>query len=579
MRSLHALVALASALCAGGVPVVLSPEDIGLMEEIQKVAEEAALRASNLVVEHLGADAVSTKSNMHDLLTEIDPKAQEIIRAYVQTIFPKHGFLGEEDVEPGVDAAKNAITKAMSNKTYEWLWVVDPIDGTTNFVQGLPFVAISIAVVKRLSGTEKWTSPSRRWEFMVGVVCDPFRRETFSGALGLGAELKLRGALLGGNRPGVPIMAGDETLEYAVVGTGFAPKREAVLFITKGVAAVGLEARAVRMFGSAALMLAWVAAGRLSGFWQDDLNSWDVAAGVLLVREAGGVVTDLDGDDFELTTRSIIASTQFAHEKLQATLAKAAGTTAAKETTVSQAAAVDKAAPSPPKRASAATKKKSDPPPKCDEEGTSGKGKGTTGKGTTGKGKGKGRGRQLSIAAAEAEEDAWHEAWSNRVECWWLSLPMPTQQQLGQCMGAFSLSLGSRLDTLIGRAPGSSAGKLSVAEPGCEWLEEGGLFELPDLPEISSFEMSLPALPRLLPSWERLRWLQSGTDADNTIVQLQQRKWTPVAASFAGGAGTALAAVFVAMRLARQPSRTSVRRTRRQIDKAAAAASTNAMSS
>jgi myo-inositol-1(or 4)-monophosphatase len=175
----------------------------------------------------------------------------------------------------------------------------------TNFVQSLPLVGVSIGVARRVDRASGW-------EMAVGVVVDPFKDEIFSACVG-------GGAFLNGER----IVCGDEELGDAVVATGFAPNEASLRPMVRGIAAVGARARTVRMLGSAAIMLAWVACGRLSAYWEADLNAWDTAAGVLLVREAGGIVTDLQGGTFSIATRPLLASNVAAHAELQEALAEA----------------------------------------------------------------------------------------------------------------------------------------------------------------------------------------------------------------------------------------------------------------
>ena len=194
----------------------------------------------------------------------------------------------------------------MSASRAEYLWIVDPIDGTTNFVQSLPLVAISIGVARSSSAS------SSGWELVAGVIVDPFKEEVFTAQAGGGAFLN-----------GEQVRVGTEGLADAVVATGFAPNEASLRAMVRGISAVGAKARTVRMLGSAAVMLAWVACGRLSAYFEADLNAWDTAAGVLLVREAGGVVTDLAGAPFEITTRPLIASNPASHVQLQETLAQA----------------------------------------------------------------------------------------------------------------------------------------------------------------------------------------------------------------------------------------------------------------
>ena len=288
------LLAVASAGTASSYQAILS------------TAKQAAGQAAALVAKNVGADVVSTKAGAKDLLTEVDTECQRIIEACVATAHPKgHAFLGEESVAAGSKASAEALRAVMAASDAEYLWIVDPIDGTTNFVQALPLCGVSIGVAHRSLG-------SSTWELVVGVIADPFKDELFTACAGGGTFLN-----------GEPVRVGGEGLSDAVVATGFAPNERSLRPMVRGISAVGARARTVRMLGSAAIMLAWVACGRLSCYFEADLNAWDTAAGVLLVREAGGVVTDLEGAPFDLATRPIIASNAAAHSELQAVLAEA----------------------------------------------------------------------------------------------------------------------------------------------------------------------------------------------------------------------------------------------------------------
>lgn len=269
-------------------------------DELLSVASAAGAAAAQIVVAKLGADVVKTKASRGDLLTAVDGEVQELIEARVRDAFPDHAFLGEESVAAGAAASASALADTFDSGSAEYLWICDPIDGTTNFVQSLPMVGISIGVARR---------EASGWELCAGVIVDPFRAETFACRRGGGATLN-----------GGPIRTGPEALPDAVVATGFAPNQASLQPMLRGMAAVGAEARTLRMLGSAAIMLAWVACGRLSAYFEADLNSWDTAAGVLLVREAGGVVTGLDGARHEVDTRALLASNAASHAQLQACL-------------------------------------------------------------------------------------------------------------------------------------------------------------------------------------------------------------------------------------------------------------------
>lgn len=179
------------------------------------------------------------------------------------------------------------------------------IDGTTNFVHGMPLCMPSIAVV----------DISTR-QIIIGVIYDPHRQELFTAIRGRGASLN-----------GASIRVGTQsTLGEAVVAMGSPPAEESYRASLRGIQYLVPKVRTIRMLGSAALMLAWVANGRLTAYWEYDLSSWDTAAGVLLVREAGGTVTDIHpGDEFDISTRQLCASNGWIHADLLSTLRDEAG--------------------------------------------------------------------------------------------------------------------------------------------------------------------------------------------------------------------------------------------------------------
>lgn len=205
--------------------------------------------------------------------------------------FPDHDFLGEEDVPPGKEASTAALNAKLTGDG--WLWIVDPIDGTTNFVHGMPLCMPSVAAT--FNG-----------KVMVGVIYDCHRDELFTAIQG-------RGAFMNGEK----ISVGDqETLGDAIIAMGSPPATESMAMSLKGVAALMPKVRTIRMLGSAALMLAWVANGRLTCYWEYDLSSWDIAAGALIIQEAGGRFTDLAGNDFTLRTRKICATNGKIHDEM-----------------------------------------------------------------------------------------------------------------------------------------------------------------------------------------------------------------------------------------------------------------------
>ena len=218
--------------------------------------------------------------------------------------------MGEEDVPPGKEASAQALENKLneigmasgSDDKNGWLWIVDPIDGTTNFVHGMPLCMPSVAA-------------TYQGQVMVGVIYDPHRLELFTAIRG-------RGAYLNGERISV---GKQDTVGDAIVAMGSPPGEESMKMSLKGANSLMPQVRTIRMLGSAALMLAWVANGRLTCYWEYDLSSWDIAAGALLVEEAGGRFTDLQGQDYTLRTRKMIASNGLVHDAILHILRDKAG--------------------------------------------------------------------------------------------------------------------------------------------------------------------------------------------------------------------------------------------------------------
>ncbi|ETV99721.1 hypothetical protein H310_07781 [Aphanomyces invadans] len=253
--------------------------------EVLATAKEAARLAGKHMRAHLGSvsAAAASKSNKDDLVTVVDKQCQEIIAAQIAAKHPTHRMLGEEDVDAGSDASKAAI---QSMDGTQWLWVVDPIDGTTNFVHTRPASVVSIAVA--LEGV-----------VVVGVIYDPYRDELFSALRGHGAYL---------NDVAIHVSQNEQTFSQALVGFGIGTKPSVRLPMLDVIALFSRTCRGLRLQGAAALELAWTSCGRQTGFYELDLNSWDVAAGSLLVSEAGGHVSDSTGAPFTLHTRHIVVS-------------------------------------------------------------------------------------------------------------------------------------------------------------------------------------------------------------------------------------------------------------------------------
>ncbi len=257
------------------------------VEKYLEVCERAARLAGRVLADWAGKFAVKEKGPA-DLVTEADLAAQEVIRDCLLGEFPEHGFLGEEGNSVGGKQG--------------WTWIVDPLDGTTNYVHGLPAYCVSIAL-------------AYQGKLQVGTVFDPVANECFSALAG-------RGAFLNGN----PIRGSAQTrLDRALVAVSFPPQLRLDSPQIRDFIAVMLEAQAIRRMGSSALNLAYLANGRYDAFWATETKAWDVAAGVLLVREAGGIVTGLHGAEFDLEEPRVIATASpELHKALLAALAKGA---------------------------------------------------------------------------------------------------------------------------------------------------------------------------------------------------------------------------------------------------------------
>lgn len=265
------------------------------------VAINTAAKAGEWIKLKQGAHAsLAVKSSPHDLVTEVDKGSETMIRNLIKTHFPQHAILGEEGVGAGAEASARALAELRDEP---FLWIVDPIDGTTNFVHGFPYYSVSIAL-------------ACHGEVVVGVVYDPNRDELFVAEKGRGVYV--RGKPLG--------VSPEDRLTDALLATGFPADANALPVNMKGLQAVVPRVRNVRSAGSAALHMAYVAAGRLSGFWEIGLNSWDLAAGALLVAEAGGRVTDTAGNPYTLDVRHVVATNGRIHDELLQTLAAAQAT-------------------------------------------------------------------------------------------------------------------------------------------------------------------------------------------------------------------------------------------------------------
>ena len=223
-----------------------------------------------------------------DLVTVADRTVEKLIRGRLGEAFPEHGIYGEEGTRERLEG--------------EFRWYVDPLDGTTNFAHGFPQFCVSLGLEKRRAGI----GTGEDGILVAAVIYDPMRDELFTAERGRGAQLN-----------GRPMrVSRTPELAEALVATGFPSRKRHDSPNIHFYQDFTLRSHGVRRAGSAALDLAYVAAGRLDAFWEFNLNPWDTAAGILLVEEAGGRITDFAGGKYKLDSREILASNGLIHEEL-----------------------------------------------------------------------------------------------------------------------------------------------------------------------------------------------------------------------------------------------------------------------
>jgi len=253
---------------------------------VAEVAAAAARAGGEVLRASYGRVQSVNFKGMTDLVTEVDIRAEQTIVALLRERFPTHQILAEEGSVGGDDPRHR--------------WIVDPLDGTTNYAHGLRVFSVSVGY-------------ERDGVLAAGAVYDPCQDELFLGTRGGGATVN-----------GEPLrVSKTETLVRALLGTGFPYDRAMMPIALRQFMAMSMEAQAVRRVGSAALDCCWVAAGRFDGYWENVVNAWDVAAGVLIAMEAGATVTDVRGAPFRVDAGSILLATPALHPLMLATLARA----------------------------------------------------------------------------------------------------------------------------------------------------------------------------------------------------------------------------------------------------------------
>ena len=246
----------------------------------KKVAVNTALKAGGYIKRNLGRVKRVRYKGETDVVTEIDRKSEELIVGAVSKSFPCHGFLGEE--------------RGYKGRESEFRWIIDPLDGTTNFLHTFPVFCVSIALAYKN-------------DILLGVVYDPTRDELFHAEKGKGAFLNKKRIRVSRIRD----------IRKALLATGFAYNvREARKTNIRNFTKILKTAQAVRRAGSAAIDMCYVACGRFDGFWEYYLHAWDTAAASRIVEEAGGKITKLDGKKFSVYGKEMLASNSKIHAQM-----------------------------------------------------------------------------------------------------------------------------------------------------------------------------------------------------------------------------------------------------------------------
>ncbi len=252
--------------------------------EILEFTKELASEAGKIIISYFqgrfGIESKDSAPNGIDIVTDADKASERFILSQIRKSFPSHDIMTEET--------------SLDRSGSRFLWIVDPLDGTVNFAHSYPQFCVSIALMEQEA-------------IRLGVVFDPVRQEMFWASDGEGAFL---------NGSAIRVTQSDN-LYRCIVGTGFPyDKARSMTNNLREFCAVTLKTQGIRRSGSAALDLAWVTCGRLDGFWELKLKPWDFAAGMLLVREAGGTVTNRRGRKMKISSQSIVATNSFIHDEL-----------------------------------------------------------------------------------------------------------------------------------------------------------------------------------------------------------------------------------------------------------------------
>ncbi len=245
-------------------------------------AIETARDAGQILLEKFGRKIGIFKKGDINLVTEADLASEKLIIERIQSYYPKHAILAEESGDAVLLDGVNT-----------WKWIIDPLDGTTNYAHGYPCFCVTIAL-------------EHDGEIVIGVTFDPTRNELFAAERGKGATLNNK-----------PIRVSDtEKLSESLIVTGFPYNFKKKENFARHLTDFLLHSRGVRRDGSAAIDMAYVACGRFDGFWEEGLNPWDVAAGLLLIEEAGGQVTHYNGEKYNVYAPPICGSNGLIHREM-----------------------------------------------------------------------------------------------------------------------------------------------------------------------------------------------------------------------------------------------------------------------
>jgi len=257
------------------------------VEAAIEAAQQVGVILLRMLPESHESKQVSFKRNPTDLVTRADRMSEEIIVGLLRERFPDHGILAEEGT---------------LHEGKEYRWIIDPVDGTTNFTHGVPLFAVSIGL-------------ERRGQLIAGVIYHPSMGELFYADRGRGAFLRANGA------DEALVVSEIATVDEAVVATGLPYDIRDTGSNVANIGRLVRVAREVRILGAAALHLAYVAAGLIEAFWEPALNPWDLAAGALMVEEAGGRISHISGSPFRVDCRDVLATNGRVHKEMVGLLA------------------------------------------------------------------------------------------------------------------------------------------------------------------------------------------------------------------------------------------------------------------